>query len=94
MTNEKINASELQLGDTVTLWTISGSWNTCFVIGVSDEVIELFRPYGHLSDFSCSWSRGGPNGESVIPYIGNETWKESRQCSHKRFTLINRVTLK
>lgn len=94
MIGTKISARELQLGDTVVLESNRGGWNTCLVTGVSDEVIELFRPYGHLADFSYSWSKGGANGEQVHSDIGSETWKECRQDSHQRFTLVNRKAIR
>lgn len=93
MIGERISASEMQLGDVVEIANM-GAWNTVIVQGISDEQVELHRPYMTSVDWSGSWGRGGESGQSVITYIGTEVWCESRKDEHKRFILRERKTLR
>lgn len=90
---EKCAARDLQLGDTVQIETIRG-FGTAVVSGISDEYVELFRPYVAFADFECAGTRVGTNGRTVITYTGTETWQEGRNDSHPRFTLCDRRSFK
>lgn len=72
---------ELNLGDIVSLGWDDG-YATCTVCQVyNDGYVDLFRPYTHTEDFSCSGSE--PGSISVICYIGVETVKHVKPQSLK-----------
>jgi hypothetical protein len=63
-----VKTRELQPADTVVQEPNGGNpWGACIVTQVTDEVVKLFRPYGHTADFSYT---GG-----VIPFIGVEQYE-------------------
>lgn len=82
-----LSASQLQLGDTVQMVRDSVTpFATSMVVQVTENKVTLFRPYGHLGDFSYT---GG-----VIPYIGTEKYDIERHYSSSTFVLLERKTLR
>jgi len=57
-----IKTRELQLGDVVSLY--EGAYSTATVKKITEDLITLFRPYVHASDF--------PNIGGIMCYIGIE----------------------
>ena len=63
-----VKTNQLRLGDTVEQLPLGDRpWGACIVKHITDEEVELFRPYGTTADFSYT---GG-----VICYVGIETYK-------------------
>ena len=83
MTIQTITPREMQLGDVIRNGDSPFSDST--VKQIKDNMITLFRPYVHTSDFSYV---GG-----VITYIGIEEYKISVD-SDREYQLIQRVTLR
>lgn len=73
MNNIVLKSEPVNLGDIVSLgW--SDGYDTATVVQVhKDGTVDLFRPYTHTSDFSCSGREAG--SLSVIPYVGYEEIK-------------------
>ena len=88
-----VSAAELKLGDTVQLANFN-KWGTAIVITVTENYVELWRPYGHLADFSMIGHAHDEKGSAVIPYVGIETFLEHRECDHRRFKVVSRKILK
>ena len=81
-----IVASQMQLGDTVTLEELEDRpFAAALVKQMDKDEITLFRPYGVCADFSYT---GG-----VICYIGVEEYKIPRGSATK-YHLWNRKDLK
>lgn len=78
-----IKASELQLGDVVSLFPNS-PFSTAIVKQIKDGYATLFRPYGTTADFSYT---GG-----VITYIGIEEYEVV--MDDRTITLYERKVLK
>lgn len=57
-------ARDFNIGDVIKAY--GGAFSTCIVINVTDDKVELFRPYGITADFVTS--------SGLIPYTGNETY--------------------
>jgi hypothetical protein len=93
MTSEKLSASELELGDVVSLESITG-FGCCVVTAITPSYVEFFRPYACTADFSGLGHIHEERGLSVIPYIGVETWRDFRNRPGKHFILWSRKTLK
>lgn len=62
MTTLKMTPSELVLGDKVQVVEGPFGWGT--VVEITDEIVKVFRPYVHISDFTYT---GG-----VLHYVGHE----------------------
>ncbi len=74
---------QIGLGDVV-----SFGWNDGYYIGTviqthTNGTVDVYRPYIHTNDFSCSGRREG--SQSVICYIGTETVND---VDPSRLTLI------
>ncbi len=81
-----ITTSELQLGDTIRrVGHTMTPWDTTVVVQIKDGMVHLWRPYGHLADFSHT---GG-----VIPYVGFETYSVGQRDSDQ-WTLYERKELR
>lgn len=66
--------NEIGLGD-----IISFRWHEGYDIGTvcqihADGTVDVFRPYTHAADFSCSGRKAG--SLSVLCYVGVETVKD------------------
>lgn len=67
---KKEKSEKIGLGDIVSLgWSDGYSTGTVCKVH-EDGTVDVFRPYTHTSDFSCS---GGEGAIAVICYIGFET---------------------
>jgi hypothetical protein len=86
-------AKDLALGHIVQIRGIE-SFGTAMVTGISEDLVELTRPYGHVSTMACSGKSLGPNGLKITPYLGWEVWQESRRDTFKRFTIVRKVVVK
>lgn len=82
-TIQTITPREMQLGDVIR--NGDSPFSDCTVKQIKDNMITLFRPYVHTSDFSYV---GG-----IITYIGIEEYKISVD-SDVEYQLIQRVTLR
>jgi hypothetical protein len=61
----------LNLGDVVSFEWPQDGYDTGTICKVhTDGTVDVFRPYVHTADFSCS---GGEGASAVICYIGFET---------------------
>jgi hypothetical protein len=66
----------LSLGDVVSFRWKDG-YDTATVCQVhTDGTVDVFRPFTHASDFSCSGRREG--SESLMCYVGIETVRDVR----------------
>jgi hypothetical protein len=79
----KVKAKDLKLADVVRLDEIS-TFNCAVVKKIDGGFITLWRPYGHISDFSGVWG--------VICYVGIEEWSIS--ASDKEYEVVERKDLK
>ena len=79
---ETVKQSELRVGDIVR--SFDGSYSDATVKQVEGDVIHLFRPYVHTSDFIGS---GG-----LICYVGVENFTIFR--SDRTITLVQRSKIK
>ena len=70
-------ANVLLVGDSVNLNADSpgAAFGWATVVCVTDEAVELVRPYIHTSDFTSSGYIGQNIGSRVIDYIGTERIK-------------------
>lgn len=64
---DRILASQMQLGDVVSMADYDSDFSTCIVKQIDEKEVTLFRPYGTTTDFEYT---GG-----VICYIGIEEYK-------------------
>jgi len=78
----KVKAKDLQLGDVIR--PFENEYGFCTVKQIKDGWIELFRPYVHTADFSCT--------SGVICYIGFEDYKI--EANDREVDLYSRVKLK
>ena len=90
MSNQLINATNLQLADKVIRVTNDGSPDLKLGIStvqqIKDGIITMFRPYTHTSDFSYT---GG-----VICYVGIEEFTISQSDQQKEWILLDRTKLR
>ena len=89
-------ANVLLVGDSVNLFAdqpgATFGWGT--VTAVTEDEVEIVRPYVHLADFSMSGkiSPVGPTGSRVMSYIGQEVCRIPRH-SDRKFTVVFRSTV-
>ena len=86
-------ANVLLVGDSINLNVdqpgAAFGWAT--VVAVTEEWVEVVRPYVHTSDFTTACS-GGNGGERLIDYIGTERFKIPRDNDHV-FSVVFRTTV-
>ena len=73
--NTVIKSSDLQLGDVVRSEGADRPWDTCIVQKIDHGLVTLWRPYGHMNDFTCL---AGENGSQIYCYTGLETYSVSQ----------------
>lgn len=76
------------LGDIVSLGWDDGYHSATVTQVHADGTVDLFRPYTHTSDFSCSGREKGSS--SVIPYVGFE---EIRHVNPSRLKVLRKNTI-
>jgi hypothetical protein len=69
------------LGDVVSFQCRDGYKDATVSQVHSDGTVDVFRPYTHTSDFSCSGRREG--SQSLICYVGVEVIKDMKPDSLK-----------
>jgi hypothetical protein len=69
--NVQTPIKDLQIGDVVNLGLGEG-FESSTVVKVTENYVELVRPYVHTSDFTCLAHLYDEEGEGVIDYIGTE----------------------
>lgn len=80
--------SNIGLGDIVSLGWVDG-YDTATVVQVhKDGTVDLFRPYTHTSDFSCTGREEG--SLSVIHYVGYE---EIKLVNPDRLKVVRKNTI-
>lgn len=89
-------ANVLLIGDRVNLFADQPGapfgWGT--VVAVTEDEVEIIRPYVHTADFSMSGkiSPVGPTGERLTHYMGQEVCRIPRH-SDRTFTVVFRTTV-
>lgn len=62
-----LEISELQVGDAVELFV--GPWGTGLVYQVTDEIVNIFRPYGTTSGFTYGNNQAITlTGQEIVSY--------------------------
>lgn len=86
-------ANVLLVGDRVNLFADQPGapfgWGT--VVSVTEEEVEVVRPYVHVSDFTVC-AGGGEIGERVMSYMGQEFVRLYRK-SDRVFSVVFRNTV-
>lgn len=86
-------ANVLLVGDRVNLFAdqpgAAYGWGT--VVSVTDEEVEIVRPYVHTSDFTQTAGRGEV-GTRVMSFIGQERTRLPRH-SDRTYTVVFRSTI-
>jgi hypothetical protein len=89
-------ANVLLVGDSVNLFAdqpgAAFGWGT--VVCVTEEEVEVVRPYVHVADFSMAGKASpvGPTGERLISYLGQEVTRLPRH-SDRTYTVVFRTTV-
>ena len=86
-------ANVLLVGDNINLnaHAAGATFGWATVVAVTEEWVEVVRPYVHTSDFTTACS-GGNGGERVIDYIGTERFKIPRYNDHV-YSVVFRTTV-
>lgn len=87
------SANVLLVGDRVNLFADQPGapfgWGT--VVCVTEDEVEVVRPYVHTSDFSMGAGRG-QIGDRLMSYIGQEVTRLPRH-SDRTYTVVFRTTV-
>jgi hypothetical protein len=88
-------ANVLLVGDSVNLNAdqpgAAFGWAT--VVCVTEDAVELVRPYVHTSDFTTSGFIGQHIGSRVIDYIGQERITLPRHCKDRIYSVVFRTSV-